>query len=237
MTDAAAVRSKRKERVEAEILTRERDAGARRKAQARKAPTLGLFGVLAALGIAALAWLAWTWYDARYPAWKEEVQLSDGRVITVKQKRQYFENYGTSQSWLTFSLPETGGERTWHSYLMPQRVDVYEGRLYVFGTPRGPRQYQHYRHPRYFMVAFTWDGNEFQRIPFIEVPETLRREENVYPCVPGDVHVVLTLADKAEQWCPPRGDQGKLTRKINLQEYAAVANAFSKLANQRPMTE
>lgn len=208
----------------------------KRHATKRTSP-LSLGFVLAALGIAAAAWLAWNWYDTRYPSWKEEVQLSDGRVITVKQKRQYFENYGTNQSWVTFSLPEMGGEQIWHSYLMPQRVDVDHGKVYAFGTPRGPRQYQHYKHPRYFIVAFVWNGKEFQRIPFMEVPAALREEENIFPCVPARPHGGLTLAQKATEWCPPRGDRRQLGKRIDASEYAAVAAAFSRLANQTPMTD
>lgn len=76
--------------------------------------------------------LAWRYYESRYPSWYEEVRLSDGRIITIHQKREYYENYGTSQSWVTIDLPELGGKRVWHSYLMPQRVDVVNGKVYVF---------------------------------------------------------------------------------------------------------
>jgi len=112
--------------------------------------------------------VAYAWYDHRHPSWREEVRLSDGRVIWIKQKHEYYDNYGTNQSWVTFSLPEMGGQRTWNSYLIPQRVDVSNGRAFVFGTPRGDRQYAHYRFPRHFMVAFMWNGTDFQRIPFLE---------------------------------------------------------------------
>src|SRR6188768_91158 len=63
------------------------------------------------------AGIAYAWYDRRHSSWREEVRLSDGRVIWIRQQHEYFDNYGTNQSWVTFSLPELGGERTWHSYL------------------------------------------------------------------------------------------------------------------------
>ena len=94
-----------------------------------------VLGVGALLLICVAAWPAWQWYDSRYPAWEEEVQLSDGRVITIHQKHEYYDNYGTNQSWVTFSLPEMNGKQTWHSYLVPQRVDVDQGKVYVFGYP------------------------------------------------------------------------------------------------------
>ena len=79
------------------------------------------------------ALLGWKYYDNRYPSWYEEVRLSDGRVITIHQKHEYYDNYGTNQSWVEIDLPELGGKRVWHSYLMPQRVDVVDGKIYVFG--------------------------------------------------------------------------------------------------------
>lgn len=33
--------------------------------------------------------LAWRYYESRYPSWYEEVRLSDGRIITIHQKREY----------------------------------------------------------------------------------------------------------------------------------------------------
>jgi hypothetical protein len=113
----------------------------------KKRGRLTLGNVVAGCAALAAAWLAWSYYDSRYPSWEEEVQLSDGRVVVVRQKRQYFDHYGTNQSWVTFSLPEMGGERTWHSYLRPQRIDVQGGRVYLFGAPRGQRQFRYYRYP------------------------------------------------------------------------------------------
>lgn len=93
--------------------------------------------VLALLVIGSVALLGWNYYQNRYPSWDEEVRLSDGRIITIQQKREVFDNYGTNQSWVTIDLPELGGKQVWHSYLMPQRVDVVDGKVYVFGIPRG----------------------------------------------------------------------------------------------------
>lgn len=126
--------------------------------------------LLLAIWIAALSlgvFWGWSYYDSRYPSWYEEVRLSDGRVVTIHQKHEYYENYGTNQSWVEIDLPELGGKRVWHSYLKPMRVDVHLGAVYVFGRPRGPRQMVHYRYPMNNMAAFLWRDGEFQRIPFM----------------------------------------------------------------------
>jgi hypothetical protein len=198
---------------------------------------LSIRAVLVAVGVGVAAWLGWSYYQSRYPSWKEEVQLSDGRVLLVKQERQYFENYGTNQSWVTFSLPELGGQQTWQSYLRPQRVDVYGGKVYVFGAPRGIRQYRHYKYPRYFMVAFIWSGSEFQRIPFMDVPSQIRSVENIFPCVPKDHKAIVTLKDKEAQWCPPTGDKSQFTRQIDVREYVGLAEEYSRLDGGKPLSE
>lgn len=171
--------------------------------------------LIAALVVSCATWGAWQWYQDRYPAWKEEVQLSDGRMIVVKQKHEVYADYGTNQSWVTFSLPEMGGERTWHSYLKPMRVDVHEGRVFVFGRPRGPRQFEYYRYPKHYLVSFVWVDGEFVRIPFLQVPEALRREENIFPCVPMFTHSLLSSSAKDSQWCHPQGEGNQFGRRID----------------------
>ena len=182
-------------------------------------------------------WLSWKWYDSRYPTWDEEVQLSDGRVIVVTQKHEHYDNYGTNQSWVTFALPEMGGAQTWHSYLIPQRIDVFQGKVYVFGYPRGDRQYQHYNYPKYYMVAFSWNGTEFQRIPFLQVPEKLRQEENIYSCIPPEPRKYLTVSKKNEHWCPAVGDKKQFGRKIDLPEYVDAAIRYSRRDGGKPKSD
>lgn len=188
--------------------------------------------LLVAIGLLVLgaaAAVGWNWYQKRYPSWYEEVRLSDGRVITIHQKREYYENYGTSQSWVTIDLPELGGKQVWHSYLMPQRVDVVDGKVYVFGIPRGDRQLQYYRSPKHYMVAFVWGGSDFNRIPFLSVPEEMRKEENIYPCIPNPVVAKLDATKKITSWCPPRGDKGQLTKNLDLGVYSEVADEWAAL--------
>ena len=191
----------------------------------------------AGAALLALMGVGYAWYDSRYPRWQEEVRLSDGRVIWIEQKHEYYDNYGTSQSWVTFSLPEMGGKRTWHSYLTPQHVDVYEGKVYVFGIPRGDKQFAFYRNPKHYMVAFQWLGGDFERIPFLQVPPQIRQEENVYSCVPRRSDRPLSLAIKSGKWCAIRGDRWKFHQKISLADYEALARAYAELKNTQPLSD
>ena len=181
-----------------------------------------------------IAGIAYAGYDRRNPSWREEVRLSDGRVIWIRQKHEYFDNYGTNQSWVTLSLPELGGERTWHSYLTPQRVDVANGRVYVFGFPRGDRQYAYYNYPRRYMVAFVWNGTDFQRIPFLDVPESLRGEENVLSCLPEAEFKGLARAE-GHWWCPAQGDKKQFNKKIDLPAYEALATSYARRTGRAPI--
>lgn len=185
----------------------------------------------------AAAAVGWTYYNYRYPSWYEEVRLSDGRVITIHQKHEYYDNYGTNQSWVEIDLPELGGKRVWHSLLRPMRVDVDQGKVYVFGRPRGDRQYYAYSDPMNFMVGFAWNGSDFARVPFLSIPEALRREENIYPCLPKERGKTLTAKEKDENWCPPSGDKGQFSRKINLPAFQALANEYSRFAGGKPSSD
>ena len=126
----------------------------------QKKPFPWLIGGIFLLVLAAAVAVGWNWYQTRYPSWYEEVRLSDGRVITIHQKREYYDNYGTAQSWVTIDLPELGGKQVWHSYLMPMRVDVKDGVVYVFGRPRGPAQLTRYMYPKNHMVGFRWSSGQ-----------------------------------------------------------------------------
>lgn len=195
--------------------------------------------LLLALGLLVLgaaATVGWNWYQTRYPSWYEEVRLSDGRVITIHQKREYYDNYGTAQSWVTIDLPELGGKQVWHSYLMPQRVDVVDGKVYVFGIPRGDVQYSFYSDPKNYIVAFSWDGASFRRIPFLSVPELVRQEENAYRCIPKN-KTIVDIAVKDAEWCEPIGDQQKFTKTIDLPGYQEASIRFARRGGRVPSSD
>src|SRR5205814_2401837 len=142
-------------------------------------------GLIVSAIVVAATVLGYAWYDYRFPSWKEEVVLPDGRKIIVKQRRDFIEGYGTRRTWLTFSLPEMGGEQTWAEYMQPVLVGVSkDGQVYVVGWPSGQKQMGMYRHPRYGYAAFRWTPTGFERVPFISIPEDLRQEENLIRCLP-----------------------------------------------------
>ena len=200
-----------------------------------------LFGVIALTSLVALsgacAFAYYSWHLNRYPSWREEVRLSDGRTIQITQKHEYYANHGTTQSWVTFSLPEIGGKRTWHSYLTPQRIDVVGGRVFVFGFPRGDRQYAYYKYPKNYMVAFVWNGTEFRRLPFLNLPAESRIGENVLSCVPAGLPRFVSLAKKSQSWCPPRGDEEQFRQIIDLKAYQSLAEFFARLDGGKPISE
>lgn len=193
--------------------------------------------ILAGALLLVAALTAWKYYDSRYPSWHEEVRLNDGRIIIVHQKREYYDNYGTNQSWVEIDLPELGGKQVWHSYLMPQRVDVVDGKVYVFGIPRGARQLEHYRFPKHYMVAFRWTGTAFERIPFLQVPDVARKEENLFSCVPGARPAKLAMKVKDASWCPPRGEKGELGKTLDLPTYKGVADRWAAAYNWTSRSE
>ena len=202
-----------------------------------KSRLLKLSGAFAVCMLIA-AWVGWSFYQSRYPSWYEEVRLLDGRIITVHQKREVYENYGTNQSWVEIDLPELGGKQVWHSYLMPQRVDVFGGNVYVFGASRGIRQNQFYSYPKNFLVGFKWNGSIFERIPFLSIPEVIRREENIYPCIPDTgLLSALKIGLKDKTWCEIRGDKWKFGKVINLDDYQKLALFYAALDGTTPKSE
>ena len=87
------------------------------------------------------------------------------------------------------------------------------------------------------MVAFKWQNTEFQRIPFLNLPPSLREAENVYPCLPNKIHQKLTVANKDAQWCQASGGKGQFVKLINLSEYQKLAIEFAKLDGGLPTSE
>lgn len=148
--------------------------------------------------------LCWFWYVDRFPSWDEEVLLSDGRSIIVHRKQEYIEGYGVKRTWLTFSLPEIGGEKTWYEWMYPAIVDVHEGKVYVVGYTPSVQQFSSYSNPRYLLVAYSWQGSGLQRIPLMSVPAAVRKNWNMLPCSSRGENT--TWRAKTAGWC---GEDGK----------------------------
>ena len=114
-------------------------------------------------------------------SWQEEVKLSDGRTIVVTQKRRYEVVYDGSGSgnlprefWLLFKLPEIGDQEiVWHENLKPQVLNLYQGKLYVVGTPWTQLEYRQYGRPFPEYIPYRYEAGQWRRIPFGELPEAI----------------------------------------------------------------
>lgn len=189
-----------------------------------------------AVGVAALSY---AWYGYRFPSWDERVLLPDGRTIVVRERRDFIEGRGTRRTWLTFSLPEMGGEQTWSEWLYPTMIGVADGKVYVVGRPRGSTQFRRYSHPRYAYVAFRWRDGKFERVPFLSVPEHLRTRENVRWCMPGGDDSKLVVR-QASQWCVEKmgpDDKFPMPQIVDLDLRAREAIDWAKSGGHMPDSE
>lgn len=146
------------------------------------------------------------WFAAE---WREEVQLSDGRIIEIIQKRHYEEGYdgnGRSrvvrESWLRFTLPETGNrEIVWHENLVPMRLDVYEGKPFIVAYPPTGREFDKYGKPKPSYLGFAYDKNQWRRVPYRDIPE-IQYDANLvikwHP--PGDVQKITLALKNSKQF-------------------------------------
>jgi hypothetical protein len=184
--------------------------------------------------------LVYVWYQYRFPTWEEEVLLPDGRKLVVKQRRDFIEGYGTRKTWLTFSLPEMGGEQTWEQWLYPTMIGAADGKVYVVGRPQGSRQFMTYNHPKYVYVAYVWHGHAFERIPFMRVPEALRQVENIRWCMPGGKDSKKPAQGVVEGWCVERvgdADRFPMTKTVNLETRMAEAIYWARTGGHLPDSE
>ncbi|MDD5385501.1 MAG: hypothetical protein PHG89_11585 [Gallionella sp.] len=137
--------------------------------------------------------------------WQEEIKLSDGRVITITQKRRYESvytgsNYGNlpREYWLIFKLPEFGNkEITWHENLLPQVLNVYQGKFYVVGTPFTEVEFRQYGKPFPEYVPYRYEAGQWQRIPFNEIPEAIYETNLWIDTEPENNSKYISLTDKA----------------------------------------
>lgn len=140
-------------------------------------------------------------------SWQEEVKLLDGRVITITQKRRYESVYTGSNSgnlpreyWMIFKLPELGDkEITWHENLLPQVLNVYQGKLYVVGTPFTEVEFRQYGKPFPEYVPYRYEAGQWQRIPFNEIPEAIYETNLLIRNEPPSGAKFVTFAIKTEE--------------------------------------
>jgi len=135
------------------------------------------------------------------------VKLLDGRVITITQKRRY-ENVYTGQNsgtlpreyWLMFKLPEFGDQEiTWHENLLAQVLNVYQGKLYVVGSPFTTVEFKLYGRPNPSYVGYRYESGQWQRIPFNEIPLEIYDTNLLIANEPPQGAKFVTFAMKSEE--------------------------------------
>ena len=131
-----------------------------------------------------------------YPTWKEEVKLNDGRVIVVEQKRRLEQGF-VRESWITVNLPEfSASPIVWDEKLMPSILNIDDGKLYIVGEPATGRETDLYGCPEHGYVGFKWDGENWKRIPFAQIPENIYDVNLLLNSVPPEGTELLTLDRK-----------------------------------------
>ena len=139
--------------------------------------------------------------------WQEEVKLLDGRVITVTQKRRYESVYTGSNTgnlpreyWLAFKLPEFGDKEViWHENARPLVLNIYQGTLYLVGTPPTGREFIQYGSPSPGYVQFKFMNDRWQRITFAEIPKAIYDGNLLISNEPQNSLKLVSLVAKAEE--------------------------------------
>ena len=66
------------------------------------------------------------------------------------------------------------------------------------------------------------------------MPHSIRKEENLYRCIPTVVGLPLwskvDIKQKYDIWCPARGRDNSLGRNIDVPSYKAAVDRLAKLA-------
>lgn len=153
--------------------------------------------------------------------WREDVRFLDGQVVTVTQKRRCEGGDVNAKTdatclardaWVTMRLPElSGSEIVWHESLNPMVINVFEGALYIVGTPPTSVEFRKYGavNPPYY--GFVWKGGEWTRIPFSIIPTALYQGNMLIESIPKTRtdHVTLELK-KSETGCCYRSQQRRI---------------------------
>ncbi len=117
-----------------------------------------------------------------YVEWQEEVKLNDGRVIVVTQKKKCSEAYTggnwatciAREAWVTINLPEFSDKPiVWNEHLKANVVNVHNKKLYIVGEFPTEQEFKQYGKPKPPFIGFVWQGSNWERIPFADIPEEI----------------------------------------------------------------
>jgi hypothetical protein len=163
------------------------------------------------------------WFSAE---WREEVQLSDGRVVEITQQRRYEKAYagdGSGKStivrdaWIRFRLTETQHhEVVWHENLIPMRFDVAEGRPFIVAYPPTYREAIKYEKPKPSYLGYIYENNQWRRVAFSEIPEGLYDFNLVAKQLMPEGVEKLILSEKNSKKFNGYPDISKCAKRVNL---------------------
>ncbi len=139
--------------------------------------------------------------------WNEEVRFADGRVIVVRQGRGTSRLYNGNRvvlratlASLRFVIPEIQSTPIeWSDRFMPLILNVYEGELYVGGSPFLGRHFEEFGRPRSGWVVQRYDPSTqaWVRIPASKTPEPIRKTNLLIDLPPPESFKLVTLEIKA----------------------------------------
>lgn len=139
-------------------------------------------------------------------AWTEDVRLLDGSVVTVAQKRlcqggDYTAATNASclarDAWVTLHLPAIAPtDIVWHESLNPMVINVYQGRLFIVGTPPTSLEFRKYGAVNPPYVGYVWTGQAWQRLAFAAIPVAIYDGNMLPDSIPMTRTAHVTLEQK-----------------------------------------
>lgn len=101
---------------------------------------------------------------------------------------------------MTFKLPELGSQEVaWHENLSPHVLNMYQGKLYVVGTPFSEVEFLQYGKPYPEYVPYRYEAGQWQRIPFSEIPVAIYDTNLLIANAPPDQKEFVSFAIKDEE--------------------------------------
>jgi len=124
-------------------------------------------------------------FDFGGTSWQEEALLHDGTRIVVDRSvtrggpREIGQRGSYTKETLSFTHPTTGKSISWqdkatedlrNSSFLPMAIDIYKGVVYLVASPMGCLSYNKRGRPNPPYVVFRHSGENWERVPFQELP-------------------------------------------------------------------
>ena len=158
--------------------------------------------------------------------WKEEVQLQDGRVIVVTQKRRYervYDGHSTGdverEAWLKFSLPETENKEViWNERAIPMILNSFNNQIYLIATYPTWSEWNRDGKPLSFYKCFQLKNRKWIKVDIKDIPPDIYEGNLLIGSKPKNEIKFVDLKYKALEKKDPRNEIPKKYKFINPQE-------------------